>query len=57
MKVILKTRNGYINTDNGIKICQKDNATKFSISETNNIIEKIYNEKPMIGKIQTEVIK
>ena len=57
MKVILKTKNGYINTDNGIKICVKEHATKYPISESINIIDRIYKEKPMIGKISSEVIQ
>lgn len=57
MKVILKVRDGYINTDNGITICKKEQASKFSMQEFHSEIEKIYAAKPMIGKIDAEPLK
>ena len=57
MNIILKVRDGYINTDNGIKICrEKTNATVFKMSDALEQKKVIYKEKPMIGKITTEVI-
>lgn len=57
MNIILKTRDGYINADNGIKICrEKTGATVFKMADALKQKEKIYKEKPMIGKITTEVI-
>lgn len=58
MKVILKTREGYINTNNGIKICrEKKEATLFNLSDISDQKKKIYKEKPMIGKIMSEVVR
>ena len=57
MKNRLKVRGGYINTDNGIVLCQKEKASEYSVAETNGIIKRIYQEKPMIGKITVETIK
>jgi len=57
MKVVLRIKDGYLNIDNGIKICeQKEDATVLSISKVSSHKEKIYKEKPMIGRIETEVI-
>lgn len=57
MKIILKTREGYINTENGIKICkEKKDATVLKMADALKQKEEIYKEKPMIGKITTEVI-
>ena len=57
MKIILKTSNGYINSDNGIKICkEKKDATVFRLSDGLKQKEEIYKEKPMIGRITTEAI-
>ena len=57
MQVILKTRSGYLNTDKGVKICEKKNATIFSISDVSQKIREIYNANPMIGKINTEIVE
>ena len=57
MKSILRVRDGYINTDNGITICEKEKASKYSVAETHGFIQRIYQDKPMIGKITVETIK
>lgn len=55
MNVILKTQKGYLNTDNGIKIVnEKEKATLFEMSKAFEEKEKIYVEKPMIGRITME---
>lgn len=55
MNVILKTHKGYLNTDNGIKIVnEKEKATLFEMSKVFKEKEKIYVEKPMIGRITIE---
>ena len=57
MQVILKTRSGYLNTDKGVKICEKKNATIFPISDVSRKIREIYKANPMIGKISTEIVE
>lgn len=57
MKVIFKVREGYINTDDGIVLCKKEKASKYDIKDSHRIKEKIYQEKPMIGKIMVETIR
>ena len=54
MKVILKTRGGYLNVDNGVKMCKKEDATEVPLSELRKTLDSIYEKKPMIGKIFTE---
>lgn len=57
MKVILKTREGYIKSEN-IKICKREDATVFtSISDALQECERIHSIKPMIGRITTEIIR
>ena len=57
MKVILKTREGYIKSEN-IKICKKEDATVFaSIRDALQECERIHAIKPMIGKIEIELIR
>ncbi len=58
MKVILKTKAGYLNTENEVKICNKEDATVFyTISNAIEETRKIYKTNPMIGKITTEISK
>jgi len=58
MKAVLKVKCGYLNIDNGIKIYKsKEKATVLPISKVSSQKEEIYKEKPMIGKIDIEIIK
>ena len=54
--VVLKVRNGYLNLDNGVSICKKENATPVPIGKMYDPIQDIYKKKPMIGKITSEKI-
>lgn len=44
MKSILRVRDGYINTDNGIAICEKEKASKYSVPKTHGAIKNIHGE-------------
>ena len=58
MKVILRTRDGYINSESNIKICKRENASVFtSISDALQERDRIYSIEPMIGRIATEMIR
>ena len=58
MKVILRTRDGYINSESNIKICKRENASVFtSISDALQERDRIYSIEPMIGRIVTEMIR
>lgn len=58
MNVVLKTRNGYLNIKSGIRnVKDKNKATILDISEAFQAQERIYKEKPMIGKITMEINK
>lgn len=58
MNVLLKTRNGYLNIDGGIKnVKDKNMATIMDISKAFQEKERVYKEKPMIGKITMEISK
>lgn len=55
MNVLLKSRSGYLNINAGIKnIKDKNEATIFDISKAFQERERVYKEKPMIGKITME---
>lgn len=58
MNVVLKTRNGYLNINDGIKnVKDKNGATIMEISKAFQEKERVYKEKPMIGKITMEINK
>ena len=55
MNVVLKTKSGYLNINNGIKIVERKNeATILDISKAFQEKEMVYKTKPMIGKITME---
>lgn len=55
MDVVLRTRKGYLNIDNGIKIvAQKKDATIMDLSKVSKKKEDVYTAKPLIGVITTE---
>lgn len=55
MNVVLKTKSGYLNINNGIKIVEcKNEATILDMSKAFQEKEMVYKTKPMIGKITME---
>lgn len=55
MSVVLKTKSGYLNINNGIKIVEcKNEATILDMSKAFQEKEMVYKTKPMIGKITME---
>lgn len=58
MDIVFKLTKGYVNTDNGIKICKEiKNATVYkSLEDAFKQKEEIYKEKHMINIITMEVI-
>lgn len=55
MNVLLKTRNGYLNINGRIKnVKDKNEATSLDISKAFQERERVYREKPMLGKIDME---
>lgn len=57
MVIVLKTKKGYLNFEKGIKIVNDvNNATSVDMSKLSETKKRIYEEKPMIGYITSEVI-